>query len=148
MRTKSDRIRQAVSFELLGLALVTPLGSWVYGFPLFDIGAISLISSLVATCWNYSFNFGFDHAMKRWRGTTAKTLPLRILHATAFELGLLLILLPIFSWWLGLGYVESFVVQMTFAMFYLVYTFVFTWGYERVFPDPEARTKTGQAVQA
>ncbi|MGR3499492.1 MAG: PACE efflux transporter [Limimaricola soesokkakensis] len=139
MRTKSDRIRQAVSFELLGLALVTPFGSWLYGFPLFDIGAISVISSLVATCWNYAFNFAFDHALKHWRGTTAKTMPLRALHATAFELGLLLILLPIFSWWLGLGYVESFVVQLSFALFYLVYTFVFTWCYDRVFPDPDGR---------
>ncbi|PSK86671.1 putative membrane protein [Limimaricola soesokkakensis] len=139
MRTKSDRIRQAVSFELLGLALVTPFGSWLYGFPLFDIGAISVISSLVATCWNYAFNFAFDHALKHWRGTTAKTMTLRALHATAFELGLLLILLPIFSWWLGLGYVESFVVQLSFALFYLVYTFVFTWCYDRVFPDPDGR---------
>lgn len=139
MRTKSDRIRQAVSFELIGLATVTPLGSWIYGFPLLDIGTISVISSLVATCWNYVFNFIFDHALRYWRGTTAKTLPLRALHATAFELGLLLILLPIFSWWLDLGYVEAFMIQLSFALFYLVYTIVFTWVYDRVFPDPSAR---------
>ena len=140
MRTKSDRIRQAVSFELLGLALVTPFGSWLYGFPLFDIGAISVISSLVATCWNYLFNRVFDGTLQRMNGHTGKTTPLRILHAVLFEAGLLSILLPVFSWWLGLGLLESFVVQMSFALFYTVYTFVFTWGYDRLFPDPGART--------
>lgn len=139
MRSRSDRIRQAVSFELVGLATVAPFGAWIYDFPLFDIGAISVLSSLVATCWNYVYNRLFDGALKRRYGHTGKTRALRVLHAVMFEAGLLTILLPVFSWWLGLGVVESLLVQASFALFYTVYTFVFTWAYDRIFPDPGAR---------
>ncbi|SDF07240.1 PACE efflux transporter [Limimaricola pyoseonensis] len=138
MRSKADRIRQALSFEIIGLAIVTPAGAWLFGMPVFDIGLVSLIAATVATGWNYVFNLGFDHALKWARGSTAKSLPLRVLHAISFEAGLLVLLLPVFAWWLGVGLAQAFTMELSFALFYVLYAFAFTWCYDRVFPDPDA----------
>lgn len=137
MRSIADRIRQALSFELIGLSIVTPLASWIFGFEMMEIGGLALISATVATVWNYIYNLGFDHALRRFFGRTQKTLPLRVVHAVCFEAGLLLALLPIFAWWLDITLVQAFVMDVSFSAFYLVYAFVFTWAYDTVFPIPE-----------
>jgi uncharacterized membrane protein len=111
MRTTLDRIRQAVSFELIGLVIVIPLGSWLFGFETDEIGVLAVIAATVATGWNYVFNLGFDRLLVRARGHARKTMPLRVLHALAFEAGLLMILMPIIAWWLGITLLEAFLMS-------------------------------------
>ncbi|WP_299821072.1 chlorhexidine efflux transporter [uncultured Jannaschia sp.] len=41
MRSTSDRIRQAVSFELVGLLIAVPLFSWIFGHPLNEMGPLA-----------------------------------------------------------------------------------------------------------
>lgn len=137
MRTTLDRIRQALAFEILGILIVTPLFAWLFVHPMGDIGALAIISGTLATLWNYIFNLGFDHALLRWRGTARKSLPLRIAHATLFELSFMALLLPVVAWWLDISLLAALVMDLSFAAFYLVYTFVFTCGYDRLYP-PEA----------
>ena len=109
MRTTPDRIRHAISFELIGLALVTPLGAWAFNRPLHDIGIASLVSAAVAMAWNYLYNLGFDHAMLRLAGHLRKPLRVRMLHALLFETGLAAILLPFFAWYLQIGLLPALV---------------------------------------
>ncbi|WP_111497410.1 PACE efflux transporter [Marinobacter bohaiensis] len=135
MRTTGDRIRQAISFEAIGLVLIIPLIAYAFHLPLDDTGVLGLIGATMATLWNYVFNLGFDHTLKRLTGSTRKSLKLRVLHAISFELGLLLAFLPVVMWWLGIGLVEALVMDLTFVVFYLIYAFVFTWAYDTVFPD-------------
>ena len=40
MRTVADRIRHAISFEIIGLMIVIPLAAWVFKKPMFDIGVL------------------------------------------------------------------------------------------------------------
>ncbi|TBW56172.1 PACE efflux transporter [Marinobacter halodurans] len=138
MRTTKDRIRQAVSFELIGLLLVIPLASWAFDLPLSDTGVLGLIGASLATGWNYVFNLLFDHGLKRWKGTTRKGFRMRLIHAISFEAGLMLAFLPIVAWWLGVGLIEALVMDLSFVLFYLVYAFAFTWAYDTVFPDADA----------
>ncbi|MBL0371081.1 PACE efflux transporter [Rhizobium sp. KVB221] len=140
MRTTSDRIRHAVSFEIIGLALITPLGAWAFGLPAADIGVVGLVGATIATLWNYIYNLGFDHALRHFSGTTEKTLPTRVVHAVLFEGGLLVVLMPLIAWYLQISLMEAFVMDVAFAAFYLVYAFAFNWGYDRVFPLPEWQT--------
>lgn len=140
MRTAADRIRHAVSFELIGLAILVPVGSWVFSMPAADIGIVGVVSATLATAWNYIYNLGFDHMLLRLRGTTLKTVPMRVVHTVAFELGLLMILLPFVAWYLGIGLLQAFVMDIAFAAFYMVYAFVFNWTYDRLFPLPEWQT--------
>lgn len=143
MRTTRDRIRHATGFELIGLALVTPLGMIAFGKPLHEIGTIAVIGATLAMLWTYIYNIGFDHLMQRLTGGTQKTLPQRIAHAVLFELGLLLVLLPVIAWWLGITLWEALVMDAAFALFYMVYALVYNWAYDRLFPLPEWQNARG-----
>ena len=138
MRTTSDRVRHALSFEIIGLLLVTPLGAIVFHHPIEDIGVLALAGATIATAWNYVFNLGFDHALRRLTGRLDKSLWLRVLHAALFELGLTALLLPIVMLYLGIGPLEALLMDIGFAAFYMVYAFVFNLAYDRVFPLPQA----------
>ncbi len=137
MRSIADRIRHALSFEIIGLALVVPLGALVFGMPMSDIGIVGVVSATVATAWNYLYNLGFDHILQRLRGTTLKTTPIRVVHAALFELGLLIVLMPFIAWYLGIGIIHALIMDVSFALFYVVYAFVFNWAYDAIFPLPE-----------
>lgn len=138
MRTVPDRIRHAISFEILGLLLVTPLGAIAFHHPIQDIGVIALVGATIATAWNYVYNLGFDHALKRLTGRAQKSMPIRVLHALLFELGLLALLLPFVMAYLGVSFWEALVMDIGFALFYMAYAFVFNLGYDRIFPVREA----------
>ncbi|QRM33651.1 PACE efflux transporter [Microvirga sp. VF16] len=137
MRTSRDRIRHAISFEIIGLALVTPLGAWAFHMPVHDIGVLGIVGATIATLWNYIYNLGFDHLMQRVLGSTRKTAYFRIVHAVMFEVGLLIVLLPLFAWYLGISLWQAFLMDASFALFYIGYAFVFNWTYDRLFPLPE-----------
>jgi len=139
MRDTKDRIRHALSFEIIALMLVTPLGAWAFDLPFNHIGIVALASATIATGWNYLYNLMFDHAMLRIAGHVRKTIALRILHALLFEGGLLLILLPFIAWYLSVSLIEAFLMDVAFAAFYLVYAFVYNWLYDLVFPVPETQ---------
>jgi len=147
VRKTADRIRHAISFELIGLALVTPLGALAFGMPLADIGAIGVAGATLATKWNYIYNLGFDHLMQRLTGGTRKSVGIRVLHAVMFEVGLLLALLPMIAWYLGCSLIQALMMDVSFALFYMVYAFVFNWAYDRVFPLPDWHPAT-QASQS
>lgn len=136
MRSTADRIRQAVSFEIIGLLIVTPLFACAFEHPMGDMGTLALIGATAATGWNYLFNLVFDYVLISWRGDPRKTLPLRVSHAVLFEVTLLVILLPLFAWWLSLPLVAALLMDLSFAAFYMGYAFVFTWGYDTLFPPP------------
>lgn len=143
MRTMADRIRLAISFELIGLLIIIPLGAWVFDKPLADIGIVGVVSATIATLWNYVYGYMFDHAKLWLTGAVQKGLVARIIHAVLFETGLLAILLPYIAWQLNISVLEAFLMDVFFALFYLVYAFVFNWAYDLVFPIPEAVTRPG-----
>jgi uncharacterized membrane protein len=137
MRTAWDRVRHALFFEIIGLILVIPLGALVFSMPMHDIGVVGLVSATIAMAWNYVFNLGFDTVLQRTIGTTLKSVRLRIVHAVLFELGLLIVLMPFIAWYLGITLIHALVMDISFALFYMGYAFVFNLAYDRVFPLPE-----------
>jgi uncharacterized membrane protein len=141
MRSTYDRIRHAISFELIALLIVTPAGALLFGKPITDIGVIAIGGATIATGWNYLYNLGFDHLMQRLTGGTQKSPAIRIAHAILFELGLLVVLLPFVAWYLQISLWEALIMDVAFALFYVVYAFVFNWAYDRVFPLPEWQEK-------
>jgi len=137
MRTPLDRLRHALSFEIIALLLIVPLGSVVFHMPTKDLGVVGLAGASFATAWNYVFNLGFDVVLRRVTGETRKSLPLRLLHALLFEAGLLVALLPFIAWYLGISLGQALLMDLSFALFYMVYALVFGWVYDRLFPLPE-----------
>jgi uncharacterized membrane protein len=140
MRSVSDRIRHAISFEIIGLVLVTPLGALAFHMPMHDIGLVSLVSATIATAWNFIYNYLFDVVLQRVCGTTKKDGLARVCHAVLFEIGLLIVLMPFIAWYLGVSLWQAFVMDVSFALFYVVYAFVFNWAYDRIFPLAEWKT--------
>lgn len=137
MRTTRDRIRHALLFEAIGLVFLIG-GAWLLtGFDAHALGIVGVVSSLIATGWNYVYNLGFDKAMLRLRGSVVKTHPIRALHAVLFEVGLLVLLLPFVAWMLGLTLWHAFLFDLGVAGFYVVYGYLFNWAYDRVFPLPQ-----------
>jgi uncharacterized membrane protein len=143
MRSTPDRIRHALSFELIGLALITPLSAFAFGKPAADMVVVGLAGATLATAWNYLYNLGFDHLLLRLTGGTRKNVATRLVHAVLFELGLLIALMPLIAWYLGIGILEALAMDIAFALFYVVYAFIFNWSYDRLFPLPEWQATDG-----
>ncbi len=137
MRSTADRIRHALLFEIIGILLATPLGAFVFQLHAGDSAIIVIGSATLAMGWNYVFNLGFDRLMQARRGTTLKTPALRVIHAVLFELGLLLMLMPLIALYLGISLWQALVMDLAFAVFYMVYALAFNWAYDRLFPLPE-----------
>ncbi len=136
MRSFSDRIRHAVLFELIGIAIFTPAAAWLFTQPVAHMGVIGVVSATVATVWNLLFNLGFDHALVRLTGRVAKTMPIRVAHAMLFEAGLIVLLIPFVAWYLGVSLWAALMMDISIVAFYLVYAFVFNIAYDRAFPLP------------
>jgi uncharacterized membrane protein len=61
-----------------------------------------------------------------------------------FELGFLVVLMPLAAWWLEIRYLRSFMLNLGLNIFFFVYTFAFTWAFDRVFGLPtSAATSEG-----
>ncbi len=137
MRSPLDRLRHALSFEIIALVVMIPLGALAFGMPMHDIGVVGIVAATLATLWNMLYNLLFDHALQRLRGTTLKTGPVRVLHAVLFEIGLLIALMPFIAWYLGISLWHALVMDVSFALFYMLYALVFNWAYDRLCPLPE-----------
>lgn len=141
MRTFKDRVRHALMFEIVGLAIFAPGAALISGKSLADMGVIGIISATAATLWNFIYNLGFDRAMLRIFGTVKKTLRIRIVHTLLFEAGLLIVLIPMIAWYLDITLLEAFIFDIAIFVFYLVYAFFFNIAYDRIFPIPREATE-------
>lgn len=140
MRSFPDRVRHALMFEIIGLAIFTPGAAIIFNQPVMDMGVIGFISATVATLWNFIYNIGFDHVMMRLTGSVQKTIPVRIIHTLLFEGGLLIALIPMIAWYLGISLWEALIMDIAIVLFYLIYAFFFNIAYDHIFPIKERAT--------
>ncbi len=134
MRDMADRMRHALSFELIGFLIVITAGMVLFDMQAQDIGVIALVGSIIAMIWVYVYNYLFDLVLMRLQGHAGKSIAQRLLNSLLFEIGLLLVLLPFIAWYLQVSLLEAFMLDAALAMFYLVYSFCFNWVYDRLFP--------------
>jgi uncharacterized membrane protein len=122
-------------YELIAIAVASTglaLGS---GASLERAGLIAVVSSIIAVVWNLVYNTLFERweARQRVRGRSIRR---RIAHAVGFELGFLVLLVPLFAWWFGITVWHALVLEMGLALFFLGYTFVFNWAFDKIFGLP------------
>ncbi len=143
MRTFRDRVRHALTFEALALAIFIPGSAALFGQPPGDMGVIGVASATIATLWNFVFNMGFDRALLRLRGSVEKTMALRVAHTFLFEAGLVVMLIPMIAWYLAISLRAALLMDVAIVIFYLVYGFFFNIVYDRIFPlAPAASTRS------
>lgn len=135
-RPVTRRVVYAVVFEALAIAFTTLLlvatgqsaqGSLVVG----------VVSSVVALTWNLIFNTIFEFWERR-SGTSGRPWWVRALHAVTFELGLMMILIPLIAWILSISLLQALVLEAGLLVFFLIYTAVYAWSFDRVFGLPDA----------
>ncbi|AOI71129.1 multidrug/biocide efflux PACE transporter [Burkholderia ubonensis] len=127
-KTMMERLVHALTFELVAIALCAPLGAWLLDMPVTHVGALTVMVSLIAMAWNMTFNTLFDRLERRFGW--ARNVGLRIVHAVAFELGLVAMVVPLAAWWLGIGLVEALLLDLGIVLFFLPYTFCFNLAYD------------------
>jgi len=95
----------------------------------------AVVSSVIAVIWNLAYNTVFERweARQRVRGRSWRR---RMAHAAGFEAGLILALVPFFAWWLQVTLWQAFVLDLGLIVFFLVYTFAFSWVFDRCFGLP------------
>lgn len=125
-----ERIFHSILFEVVALILMM-----VFAF-LFIEGSMAAITglavglSVMAMAWNYIFNIGFDKAFGNDR--INRSFKLRLFHGFAFEIGMLIVTLPLIMWVLNLSFLTALLMDIGFVLFFLVYAIVFNWAYDTV----------------
>ena len=129
------RVVQAICYESIAIAVVTPALGWMFDEPLGSALALSVAMSSVALSWNYLFNWAFE----RWEArqvVRGRSLARRMAHGIGFEGGLALLLVPLVAHWLDVSYLHALITDLGLLLFFLVYTVVFTWVFDRIFGLP------------
>ena len=98
-------------------------------------GAMAVVSSLIAIAWNVAFNWLFEkweaHQTKKGRSVLR-----RVVHAIGFEGGIAAMLIPLMAWWFDISLWEATVLEAGILVFFLIYTYVFNWCFDRIFGLP------------
>ncbi|WP_213954665.1 PACE efflux transporter [Variovorax sp. dw_954] len=129
----------AILCSSVGLSLMS-------GQQLSHSGPLAVSMSAVALAWNFFYTLGFE-AWESRQTTHGRSLKRRIVHAIGFEGGLIALLAPLVAWWLDVTLWQALVMDLALSAYFLVYTFAFNWGFDRVFGLP-ASAMGGKAQAA
>ncbi len=138
MRTFPDRIRHTLLFEIIAIVFATIAGSLIVDRPLEEMGLLSVLFSLLAMSWNLIYNWLFDLWDLKFREAAKRTLLLRISHAILFEAGILIAGMFLISWWLEMTLWQALLLDIGFAVFFVIYALIYNWAYDVVFPIAKA----------
>ncbi len=129
-KTITERFVHALAFELLAIAICAPLGAWLMDRSAMHMGLLTLTISLIAMSWNMVFNALFDRAERLWR--FQRNLGVRAAHAGLFELGLLLLTVPLIAWWLDMSLRQALLLDLGLVLFFVPYSMAFNWCYDQL----------------
>ena len=129
------RVVYVTLYEIIAIAVATWGLATVTGQGAVHSGVISAVSSAIAVAWNLVFNSLFE----RWEArqtVRGRSVARRVAHAIGFEGGLVVFLVPLFAWWFSVSLWQALVMDIGLLVFFLCYTFVFNWGFDKVFGLP------------
>jgi len=129
------RLLYVTVFELLGIVFATLVLMALSGGAAQDSLPVAIIVSTAAVVWNFIYNTFFESWEARQQ-IKERTLKIRSVHAIGFEGGLFVFCLPVYMLWYGVGVWTALTMEAALLLFFLVYTFVFTWLFDQVFTLP------------
>mgnify|MGYP001106389178 CR=1 FL=1 len=98
-------------------------------------GAMAVVASTLAIVWNVTFN----HLFEKWeagQSVKGRSAARRVVHAVGFEGGLALALIPLMAWGFDVSPWEATLMEAGLLLFFLVYTYLFNWAFDRIFGLP------------
>jgi uncharacterized membrane protein len=135
MQGPTRKVVQAILYEVIAIAVLSPTLSMIYDDGLAHAGALSVMLSASALVWNMAYNALFEYWEARQIHRT-RTLRRRLLHSLGFEGGLVVMLVPLVAWWLDITWWSALVTNLGLFVFFFFYALVFQWGFDRVFDVP------------
>ena len=129
------KIVYAVTFEALGTLAASAYLWTVSNASAGSSLALAILTATIALCWSFAFNTGFE-AWEARQSVKGRSFRRRTAHALLFEGGLVLICIPVMAWWLQVGYLQALVYEAGLIVVFIVYTYLFTLGFDRIFGLP------------
>ena len=108
-------------------------------------GAMAVVSSAIAIAWNVVFNWMFEKWEAR-QTQKGRSVLRRVVHAIGFEGGIAAMLIPMMAWWFDISLWQSAVLEAGILTFFLIYTYVFNWAFDRIFGLPASAQNLQPAV--
>ena len=130
-------------YEAIAIVAASIGFSLMSGQELSHAGPLAVACSIVAVTWNMIFNSLFEFWESK-QAVKGRSIARRIAHAIGFEGGLVVILVPLVAWWLDVSLWHALVMDLGLVVFFLVYTFVFNWVFDRMFGLPASALGTAQ----
>ncbi|MEI2415111.1 PACE efflux transporter [Orrella sp. JC864] len=135
LKPLTRRIVYVLTFELFAIALSTALLVSLAGGDAKGSLPVAVAVSVIAVAWNYTYNLLFE-AWERRRKAPGRTVRIRAAHAFGFETGLCLLIIPLYMSWYGVGLWEAMKMEAAILLFFLAYTFLFTWIFDAIVQLP------------
>lgn len=129
-------------FELFAVALTSSFLMLLAGHDATHSGIAAIASSTIAVVWNFVYNYLFE-AWEARQATRGRSVARRAAHAIGFEGGLVAVLVPLFAWWLNISLWEALVLDLGLVVFFMLYTFLFSLVFDRVFGLPASAQALG-----
>lgn len=128
--SKRERILHTVLFEIIAISLMASFVILFTNESLVMLTGFGIGMSLLAMTWNYVYNLMFD---KRF-GTDKinRTWKIRAGHAFFFELGLMLVSIPILMNILEKSFVDVFIINLWINIFFLVYAISYNFIFDNI----------------
>ena len=128
------RVIHMIVFEVFGILIFTPFAMFVLNESIFHIGVIAVVISLMAMVWNFVYNYIFDLVENSLNGhRSTRRVIIRLLHALLFELGLLIVTIPIVAYWLNMSFLDALIIDIGFVLFYLIYAFFYNYIFDNIY---------------
>lgn len=140
MQGVTRRITYVALFEVVAIILTTFGLTHVSGRDVGQSGLVATAVSFLAIVWNLGYNILFEHIESKCAGG-GRSLRSRTVHAIGFELGLAMMTVPTLAVLLRIGLWNALLTNMGLMLFFMIYTFVFSLAFDRVFGLPLSAQK-------
>lgn len=141
------RVVYVIGYEGLSVLFTVVVMSALLGHGGGESTLLAVLLSTTATIWNYVWNTIYE-TFERRAGVTGRGALARAIHAFGYEGGVLVFTIPLVALMLGVTVLEAVMIEAGLLVFFLVFTVVYAWVFDRVFGLPVSATGHPAAVRA
>ena len=120
----------ALSYEVILLVIIALVLSYVFEMPMQVTGGLGIAMAMTSVLWNMLFNHYFEKFEAKHQ--LQRTFKIRILHAIAFEGGLMLATIPMVAYALEISLLQAILIDLLMTLSILLYTFIFQYCYDHI----------------
>jgi uncharacterized membrane protein len=136
IRSRRERLIQTLSFEAMGIVIVSPLFAHFAGLSMGESLIVLTALSVTMMCWSALYNTVFDLIEFRCTGRVASDRPhcLRMLHTIGNESTALIVTWPLIVALTPLPWLQALGAEIGLTVAYALYGYLFHLGFDRLRP--------------